>query len=235
MPAGRPPILPFATLGFLISGTAYLLANLFPVLATEYAGLSEAQAGSIYALAAVVTLSGPLWGWLSDHVSRRLVLSMRSLANVGSSVLYLVAPGYAGLATGKALDDAGKAAFRPAWGSVMAEVASFDRSRRARVMGYLSVGEDAGEVVGPIAAGLLWSAFGVPAVLVTRIVLAVATEVYAVRLSRRFDDDRHPGPTADTAGSEPPGPAPVRLPVLVGASWGNWREGYESGVGSRNR
>jgi DivIVA domain-containing protein len=185
--AATPAALPFAGLGFLVSGTAYMLANLFPIFAVEYAGLTEAQTGLIYLISIVVMLSGPLFGWLSDNVSRRLVLSLRGAANVLSSVIYLVAPNFAGVAVGRTVDDMGKAAFRPAWGALMAHVAGFDRRRRARTMGLLSAGEDAGEVAGPILAGLLWSAWGVPALLGVRIGLALVTEIYATVLNRSLD------------------------------------------------
>jgi MFS family permease/cell division septum initiation protein DivIVA len=185
-----PATLPFAGLGFLISGTAYMLANLFPIFAVEYAGLTEAQTGLIYLISIVVVLSGPVFGWLSDNVSRRLVLSVRGAANVLSSAVYLAAPNFAGVALGRAVDDVGKAAFRPAWGALMAQVAGFNRRRRARTMASLSAGEDAGEVAGPILAGLLWSTWGVPVLLGVRIGLAVATEVYAFALTRFLDPDR---------------------------------------------
>jgi MFS family permease len=185
--SSKPPIARFAGLGFLISSTAYMLANLFPIFAVEYAGLSEAQAGLIYMLAASLALSGPFFGWLSDTVSRKLVLSVRSAANVASSVVYLVAPSFAGLAAGRALDDMGKAAFRPAWGALMAEVANLDRRRRARTMGSMSAGEDAGEIAGPVVAGLLWSVWGVPVLLGARIGLAVVTEIYTMALTRSME------------------------------------------------
>jgi MFS family permease len=189
-----PRVLPFAGLGFLISGTAYMLANLFPIFAVEYAGLNEAQTGLIYLVSVAAMLSAPAFGWLSDNVSRRLVLSLRGAANVLSSVIYLVAPNFAGVAVGRAVDDLGKAAFRPAWGALMAQVAGFDRRRRARTMGSLSAGEDAGEVAGPILAGFLWSVWGVPALLGVRIGLAVVTELYAVVLTRALRrDDRFAG------------------------------------------
>ena len=194
----RPPIRPYIGLGLLVSGTAYMMANLFPILATEYAGLSAAAAGSIYTLGALVALSGPLWGWLADRVSHRLVLSVRGFGNIFSSALWLLFPTYAGLAAGRALDDLGKAAFRPAWGALMAHVASFDRPRRARIMGYLSAGEDAGEAAGPIVAGLLWTAFGIPVVLGVRIGLAICAEVYVLALTRRFGE-----PTSTSAHAEP--------------------------------
>jgi MFS family permease len=183
----QPRTLPFAGVGFLISGTAYMLANLFPILAVEYAGLSTAQAGLVYLIAPVVILTGPIFGWLSDKVSRKLVLSVRSVANVGSSVLYLVAPSFAGVAVARAVDDLGKAAFRPAWGALMAHVASFDRRRRARMMGSMSAGEDAGEFAGPIVAGFLWSTWGVPVLLAVRIALAVVTEIYTLVVTASLD------------------------------------------------
>jgi MFS family permease len=190
----KPAMLPFMSLGFLVSGTAYMLANLFPIFAVEYGGLTEAQAGLIYSFSALVVLAGPGFGWLSDHVSRKLVLSIRSAANVLSSVIYLVAPNLAGMASGRVVDDLGKAAFRPGWGALMAHVASFDKRRRGRTMGYLSAGEDAGEVTGPILAGFLWSTWGAPALLGARIVLAVATEAYTVVLTRRWTGSVAPGP-----------------------------------------
>jgi MFS family permease len=210
----RPPLLRFTGLGFLISGTAYMLANLFPVLAVEYAGLSEAQAGLVYSLSAVVVLAGPVFGWLSDHVSRRLVLSVRSAANICSSIAFLVAPNLAGMATGRMLDDLGKAAFRPAWGAIMAHVSSFDRRRRARTMGYLTAGEDGGEIAGPIVAGFLWSTWGVPVLLGARIVAAIATEIYTIALTgslRKLEVDASAARAPALVGAVPPRDPPTVL------------------------
>lgn len=199
-PERGPRLLPFMGLGFMVSSTAYMLANLFPLFAVEYAGLSEAEAGLVYLVSAIVVLSGPAFGWLSDKVSRNLVLGVRSTANVLSSAIYLVAPNFAGVMVGRAIDDVGKAAFRPAWGALMAHVASFDRKRRARTMGAMSTGEDAGEIAGPILAGVLWSAWGVPAVLGVRIGLAVLTEVYSVAVMRSIGRPRRPQLVRSDAG-----------------------------------
>jgi MFS family permease len=196
---GRPPIFRFMGLGFFISATACMLTNLFPIFAVEYAGLSEAQAGLIYGLSSLMALTGPAFGWLSDNVSRKLVLSVRSAANVLSSVIYWVVPSFAGLATGRALDDAGKAAFRPAWGALMAHVSSFDRRRRARAMGYMSSGEDAGEITGPILASFLWSTWGVAVLLSVRIALAIVTEIYTVALTGSLKKLDSRAPPVDAA------------------------------------
>lgn len=184
-----PPMLgavvSYAGLGFLATGTAYLMANLLPVLVVEYVGLPVAAAGSLYLVTMVVGLSGPGWGWLADHVSHSLVLSMRAIGNVVSSLVWLVAPTYPGLIVGKVADDLGKAAFRPAWGAMMGRIADVDPRRRARTLSWLSSAEDLGEVAGPVVAGVIWTLWGLPAVLLVRAGLGVVTEVYALLLQRR--------------------------------------------------
>ncbi|HXG64005.1 MAG TPA: MFS transporter [Blastocatellia bacterium] len=184
-PINRTPLFPFVLLGFLIAGTAHMLHSLFPILAVEYGGLSAAEIGVIYTLSIpVIVAAGPAFGWLSDNISRKLVLMTRGVCNIFSSLIYLFFPSFAGLTTGHVVDGVGKAAFRPAWGALMAQVSSSDRRRRARTIGYLSFGEGAGEMVGPILAGLLWSAWGLPVVLGLRVLLALFTEVYAIVVSR---------------------------------------------------
>ena len=195
-PKGNIKIVPAMAFGFLVSGTADMLRGLLPVLAVEYAGLSEAETGLLYLTSTIVVLSaGPLFGWVSDNVSRRLVLTVRSIANTCSSAIFLFSPTLAGFLLGKALDDAGKAAFRPAWGSLMAQISARDRQNRARMMGLMSVSEDAGSVTGPILAGLLWNAWGVGALLGARIGIAVLVELYALLWF-------HGGTVAEQAGGE---------------------------------
>jgi MFS family permease len=189
-------ILPFMGMGFLISSTAEMLAGLFPIIVTEYAGLSEAQAGILYMLSTlVILLAGPFFGWLADHVSRNLVFLVRGLANTLSSVLYVLAPSFIGITIARLTDDAGKAAFRPAWGSLMAQISGFDRSNRARTMGYLSAGEDLGYIFGPILAGLLWNIWGLPVLMGARILLAILAEVYTIRLTGGLKAFDEPTPT----------------------------------------
>ncbi len=182
-------IFSFAVLGFLISCTAQMIANLFPVLATEYGHLTEAQTGLIYAVTIIVVIvAGPAFGWFSDNVSRKLALAVRGLANTVSSALFFFAPTFPGLAAGSVIDAAGKAAFRPAWGSLMAHVSGFDRRRRAQVIGHLSMGEGLGEMLGPILGGFIWHRWGIGAMLGTRVVLAVIGEIYAVKIGNSDKD-----------------------------------------------
>ncbi|OKH40015.1 MFS transporter [[Phormidium ambiguum] IAM M-71] len=182
-------LLPFTLLNFLINGTAEMLKGLFPILATQYGGLNEAQTGLIYTASTLVLLvSGPLFGWLSDRGNRKLVLMVRSISNTISSIIYIFVPNFFGIATGKLVDDIGKSAFRPAWGSLMAHISSFDKRRRAQTMSWMILGEDAGTIVGPILAGFLWTTWGLPIMLSVRVGLAIVTEVYAAYLDRLLEN-----------------------------------------------
>ena len=112
------------------------------------------------------------------------MLAVRALANTFSSVLYVITPTFGGVAVAKTSDDIGKAAFRPAWGALMAEVSSFDKRNRARTMSWMSMGEDAGGVLAPILAGFLWGTWGITALMGVRVLLAIATEIYAFLVAR---------------------------------------------------
>ncbi len=185
-PKRKVSVLPFVGFGFLVAGTAEMLSGLFPVIATEYAHLTKAQAGLIYTISTLIAIvSGPIFGWLSDHVSRKLTLLVRSVANTLSSALYLIWPTYAGVGVARSIDDMGKAAFRPAWGALMAQISGADRWNRARTMSWLSMGEDAGGVAAPVLAGFLWNTWGIAALMSARIVLAIITEAYALLIEHR--------------------------------------------------
>ena len=183
---GKSKVLRFTILGFLFGTTAGML-NLFPAIAKVYFGLNPAQIGGIMLASAVmIIVAGPIFGWLADHGSRTLVLMIRGFANIVSSVMYLAVgwfsiPAVWGVGTSKMVDDMGKAAFRPAWGSIMAEVAAEQPHRRAQVMAWIDTGEDAGDAVGPVLAGWLLTVggpLGLTLMLGVRCGLAAVTEVW---------------------------------------------------------
>ncbi len=177
----------FAFTGFalLVETTAMMTQNLFPLIATTYAGLNDAQTGLIYLISTVaVVLAGPQFGWVSDKVSRRLVLLFRSFANGFSSVLYALVPTFPGFAVGRVLDGMGKAAYLPAWGAMMTHASDSDRQSRATMMGLMSMGEDAGDIIAPILATFLWSIWGLVVMLAVRVAISIAAEVYTIVLSR---------------------------------------------------
>jgi len=74
----------------------------------------------------------------------------------------------------------------------MAHVSGFDRRRRAQTMGYMSAGEDAGEMAGPLLAGAIWGAFGAPVLLLARIVMAVGAEAYTHAATKDLDEATAP-------------------------------------------
>jgi MFS family permease len=196
-------LMPYAGFGLMVASSAEMMQGLFPVLATQYAHLTEGQAGlAVSGSSVAVLVAGPLFGWLSDHVSRKLALGARSAANTLSSILYIVAPTFGGFMTAKLVDDAGKAAFRPTWGAILAEVSEADPEHRARTMTFVDSAFSLGEVVGPMLAGLLLALTGIPGMLAARAILSLVTEVHAVWLFKH----KRPAPSQ---------PAPSLMPEAV--------------------
>ncbi len=170
-----------ASVGMLIAASAYMVHGIFPILATEYAGLSAAQAGLIYSLSAAVFLvAGPLFGWITDRYGRLVGIACRSAANIGSSLMYLASPTFVGIAAARSVDDTGKAAFRPAWASAIADIAAKDPPRKGRRLGTLDAVQEIGEIAGPALAGILWQTGGVFALFGVRIAIAIVAEICAI-------------------------------------------------------
>jgi len=175
-----------ASLGMLVATSAYMVHGLFPVLATEYAGLSAGQTGAIYSASALVfVVAGPIFGWVVDRHGHAVGTAWRSMANIGSSVLFMVSPNLAGFAAARTLDDSGKAAFRPAWASLIGGVANSDPRRRNRRLAVLDTSETVGEAIGPVLAGILWQTGGIAFLFGARIVIAAMAEALALTIARR--------------------------------------------------
>ncbi len=177
-PSGpRQSIRRLALFGGLVAATAQMLYGMFPIIATRYAHLSEAETGLILTGSAVVLIvGGPTFGWLSDRFGRRLVLLVRTISNAASSLVFLFVPTFAGVAAGRFLDDAGKAAFRPTWGALV--TGEHGETRSAAAIADLDTAYSVGETVGPLLAGWLWASFGLAAMLSARVGLALLTELY---------------------------------------------------------
>jgi len=214
----KSAIASFMGLGFFVSATANMLSGLFPIIVTDYAGLSDAVLSLTYLIGTAAAFTGPMFGWLSDHMGNKVVLSLRSAANIVSSALYIVAPTFGGICVGKALDDAGKAAFKPAWGAMMARVSDMDKRRRARMFGFMTAGEDAGEITAPILAGAMVYYWGFPVMLGARIGLAIVTEIYTVAVSHKYLPAEPEGPK--TLGMRVAIPLRLAAGLLVGFGTG---------------
>jgi MFS family permease len=206
-------LLPFLGFGCFISGVGQMLDVLFPILAVEYAGMSEAEVGVVFMVATgVVLLAGPVWGWLSDHFSRKMVLLTAGIGNALGSALFLVFPNTLGMTSGRLVDDVGKAAFRPAWGTMMGQVAVLNPGRSGRAVGYLGMGKDAGEIAGPIVASLIWTFWGVPILLAVRVALAIGAEIYSVTLLghiKKLEAESQKMPLERSANRETSWPSPT--------------------------
>jgi MFS family permease len=143
--------------------------------------LSVAQAGLIYSLSAAVFLvAGPLFGWISDRYGKLVGIAWRSAANIGSSLMYLAMPTFLGIAAARSVDDTGKAAFRPAWASAIADIAAKDPPRKGRRIGVLDAVQEVGEIAGPVLAGILWQTGGLFALFGVRIIIAIVAEISAI-------------------------------------------------------
>jgi MFS family permease len=190
-----------ASVGMLVATSAYMVHGLFPILATQYAGLSEAEAGLIYSFSAAFFLvGGPLFGWLIDRYGRIFGIAWRSAANIGSSFMYIAFPNFIGLAAARSFDDSGKGAFRPAWASTIAGIAARDPQKSGRRLGVLDTSQSVGEAIGPALATLLWQSGGVFALFGVRIVIAVVAEVMALRVFGELG--RHVHRAADSKSSQ---------------------------------
>lgn len=188
-PVDQPEMhwLELALLGIMMALTGSMINNLFPLIATEFAHLSKAETSIIYALATVaIVVLGPLFGWVSDHVSQRAVLSIRSICNAISSIIYPLFPGFTGVTLARITDESGKAAFRPAWGSMIAQQAQVaDAQQQGRRIAYLDTAHSMGEALGPALAGLLWDQLGIFWLFAMRFMLAILCELYYFWLIRK--------------------------------------------------
>jgi signal transduction histidine kinase/MFS family permease len=185
-PAPEPPTRllrnPFlrlvAGLGLLAGFTAHMTHSLFQVYAKEEAGLSDGQIGLIYSISVVgLIVIGPVAGMVADRYGTGVLAGTRGVANAVSSLVYVAFPSFVGALAGRMVDDGGKAAFRPTWGTLVAGAAQRAGARRGRVAASLDTALSIGEAAGPLVAGLIWDIWGFVAMFAVRAVLGVATEL----------------------------------------------------------
>lgn len=174
-----------ALLGLFAGTTAHMTHGLFQVYAVQVGGLNAGQVGLIYSAAiATLLVLGPAAGYAADRFGTDRLAGARGLANAVSSVVYLVAPSFAGLLAGRLVDEAGKAAFRPTWGALLATAARTDARRGGKIAAGLDTALSLGEALGPILAGLLWQWWGVAAFLLVRAALGLGVELLLGRRLR---------------------------------------------------
>lgn len=174
-----------AALGLVAGTTAHMTHALFQVFASEVAGLGPGEIGLIYSLSVgSLLVLGPLAGWAGDRLGLGPLAGARGACNAVSSAVYLTFPAFAGVLAGRLIDDAGKAAFRPTWGALVAGAAARAGERRGRVAAALDASLSLGEALGPLIGGLLWDAWGVVAFFGVRALLGVSAELVLGRRLR---------------------------------------------------
>ncbi len=153
-------------------------AALLPLLVTDHLKLSAATAGG--AILIVGLFTGVLLvpgGMASDRWGRRWTMVAGGLLSAAGFAVYAIAGSFSVLVVGAGLRAVGSALVWPAATAWISEAAP--HRRHALVMGIFGEFENFGVMLGPIAGGLAWSAFGIQAAFVTYAVASVATALVA--------------------------------------------------------
>jgi DHA1 family tetracycline resistance protein-like MFS transporter len=155
--AGRIIWLLAVSLGLLMTGYAIIMPIFARRLGEFHSGVEALSLMSTaYALAGIV--ASPFMGMLADRVGRRpLVLGSLvsfALANIG----FLLATSTEMLIVMRALEGALSAGLFPAALGIVADIAPVDK--RSRWLGFVTGGASVGWVLGPLAGGVLYDAWG---------------------------------------------------------------------------
>ena len=191
----QPNVWAFALLGTALTAPAYMVTGEFFTILAVKLEITPAALGWIKLVSetAVPLLFGPFFGWLADRIGAGKVIALRSLANLATSVLFWIVPSFAGTALlgvmmglARAVDEIGKAAFKPTWGAIAAKVSSFNLSRRSRTMGILEGGVDASDLAFPVLAGVMLQYLSLGPLMLVRGALAIVAEIYGFVLMRKY-------------------------------------------------
>jgi DHA1 family multidrug resistance protein-like MFS transporter len=149
-----------------------LVTPIFPFY-IESMGMAGIELGVLAASFAIarILLAGPLGG-LSDRIGRKPVLIMSLLGFALANVVYAFAQSVLMMVSARALEGAVSAGFFPAANAYVSDVTT--PSNRGTAMGYLSMGNMVGFIVGPALGGFLAQFLGIR---VPFILAAVATLV----------------------------------------------------------
>jgi len=138
---------------------------LLPLLVTNHLNLSAANAGTALFLLGVFT--GVLLvpgGMASDRLGRRPTMVAGAILSAAGYAAYALAGSFAIVIVGAGLRALGTALVWPAATAWISEAAP--HRRHALTMGLFGEFENFGVTLGPIAGGLVWSAFGIQAAFV---------------------------------------------------------------------
>ncbi|MFN0111899.1 MAG: MFS transporter [Blastocatellia bacterium] len=191
----QPNVWAFALLGTALTAPAYMVTGEFFTILAVKLEVTPGTLGwiKIVSETAVPLIFGPFFGWLADRIGAGKVIALRSLANLATSALFWIVPSFAGTAllgvmmgVARAVDEIGKAAFKPTWGAISAKVSSFNLSKRSRTMGILEGGVDASDLAFPVLAGVMLQYLSLGPLMLVRGALAIVAEIYGFVLMRKY-------------------------------------------------
>ncbi len=194
-PQQQPNVYSFALLGAALTAPAYMVTGeFFTVLAVKLEVTTSALGWiKVISETLVPLLFGPFFGWLADRIGAGKVIALRSIANLATSALFWIVPWFAGTALlgvmmglARAIDEVGKAAFKPTWGAIAAKVSSYNLSNRSKTMGILEGGVDASDLVFPVLAAVIFQYLSLGPLMLIRAALALVSEVYGHLLMKKY-------------------------------------------------
>ncbi len=194
-PQQQPNVYSFALLGAALTAPAYMVTGeFFTVLAVKLEVTTGALGWiKVVSETLVPLLFGPFFGWLADRIGAGKVIALRSIANLATSALFWIVPWFAGTALlgvmmglARAIDEVGKAAFKPTWGAIAAKVSSYNLSNRSKTMGILEGGVDASDLVFPVLAAVIFQYLSLGPLMLIRAALALVSELYGHLLMKKY-------------------------------------------------
>jgi serine/threonine-protein kinase len=194
-PEQAPNVWAFALLGTALTAPAYMVTGEFFTILAIKLEVTPYALGWIKILAETITplVFGPFFGWLADRIGAGKVIALRSVANLATSALFWIVPSFAGtwllgavMGVARAVDEIGKAAFKPTWGAIAAKVSSYNLATRGKTMGILEGGVDASDLAFPVIAGAMLQYLSLGPLMLVRGVLAIVAEIYGFLLMRKY-------------------------------------------------
>lgn len=134
------------------------LEAFLPVYAVSVAGLNAFQAGLLWGIQIVVTLlAKPLMGWIADRYGRKPIIVVGMLLCAGAFISIPTVTAFVWLAGLAIIFGLGEAFVTSSAAAMVADMC--EERHYGAAMGTFGTVYDVGHAAGPIAAGLLLSAF----------------------------------------------------------------------------
>jgi len=157
-----------------------LVTPIFPfyIESMGMAGIELGVLAASFAIARII-LAGPLGG-LSDRIGRKPVLIMSLLGFAFANIVYAYAYDVIVMISARALEGAVSAGFFPAANAFVSDMTSI--KNRGTAMGYLSMGNMVGFIVGPALGGFLAQFLGIRMPFILAAIATLITMVFVYML-----------------------------------------------------